>query len=114
MAIAEAKRIELGINEKALAAVPQEMITYVLLSSFVKDQGRLTRILHHWKCENSHLASTAPAEFAPSAAILGGLLAQDILRALSRKEKPVLGLCVVDCMAGAGAVSRWGVTERNL
>ncbi|GHJ89431.1 hypothetical protein NliqN6_5833 [Naganishia liquefaciens] len=96
MAIAEAKRVELGINEKALAVVPPDMITYVIINL------------------KSHLATTAPAEFAPSAAILGGLLAQDILRALSRKEKPVMGLCVVDCMAGTGAVSRWGVTERDL
>lgn len=84
-----------------------------MLPHISPDPHRLTIALCRDLYQHSHIATTAPAEFAPSAAILGGLLAQDILRALSRKEKPVMGLCVVDCMAGAGAVSRWGVTERD-
>lgn len=60
---------------------------------------------------DSHLATSAPCEFAPTAAILGGLLAQDILRALSRKEKPIMNLLCVDTMGGNGAVTRWGLSE---
>jgi ubiquitin-like 1-activating enzyme E1 A len=40
---------------------------------------------------------------------MGGVLAQDILRTLSRKEKPVMNLFVVHMMDGIGAVTRWGV-----
>ncbi|KAJ9097320.1 hypothetical protein QFC20_006233 [Naganishia adeliensis] len=83
--IAEKKRVDFGINEKALKAVPEDVI--------------------------SHLAKSAPCEFAPTAAILGGLLAQDILRALSRKEKPIMNLLCVDTMGGNGAVTRWGLSE---
>lgn len=56
-----------------------------------------------------HLANGASHEFAPTAAILGGLLAQDILRALSRKEKPVMNFLAVDSMAGTGTTTRWGM-----
>ncbi|KAJ9095243.1 hypothetical protein QFC21_005609 [Naganishia friedmannii] len=85
MQFAEKKRVELGVNEKALKSVPEDLI--------------------------SHLATSAPYEFAPTAAILGGLLAQDILRALSKKEKPVMNLLCVDTMGGVGAVTKWGVKD---
>ncbi|KAJ9107192.1 hypothetical protein QFC19_002852 [Naganishia cerealis] len=84
---AEKKRVEYGINEKALKTVPEEMI--------------------------NHLATCASYEFAPTAAILGGLLAQDILRALSRKEKPIMNLLCVDTMGGNGAVTKWGVSDER-
>jgi hypothetical protein len=56
-----------------------------------------------------HLSNGASHEFAPTAAILGGLLGQDILRALSRKEKPVMNFLAVDTMAGTGTTTRWGM-----
>jgi ubiquitin-like 1-activating enzyme E1 A len=59
---------------------------------------------------HSHVATLSTHEFSPTAAILGGLLAQDILRTLSRKEKPVMNFSVIHTMEGVGAVSRWGVS----
>lgn len=69
------------------------------------------KLIPRYPFSDSHLATSAPCEFAPTAAILGGLLAQDILRALSRKEKPIMNLLCVDTMGGNGAVTRWGLSE---
>ncbi|KAG7530359.1 hypothetical protein FFLO_05075 [Filobasidium floriforme] len=81
--IAESMRKGLKINEKFMKEPPREVL--------------------------AHLANGASHEFAPTAAILGGLLAQDILRALSRKEKPVMNFLAVDTMAGTGTTTRWGM-----
>jgi ubiquitin-like 1-activating enzyme E1 A len=64
--------------------------------------------------DRRHLALHATHHFAPTLAILGGLLAQDVLRALSRKEKPIINLLAVDSMGGIGAVGKWGnVVEKD-
>ncbi|ORX37063.1 hypothetical protein BD324DRAFT_624649 [Kockovaella imperatae] len=59
----------------------------------------------------SHLVTHAEHSFAPTLAILGGLLAQDVLRALSKKDKPFVNLLAVDSMGGTGAVSRWAMLD---
>jgi ubiquitin-like 1-activating enzyme E1 A len=48
-------------------------------------------------------------DFPPTLAILGGLVAQDVLRCLSRKDTPIANLLVVDSMAGTGNVGMWGM-----
>lgn len=58
-----------------------------------------------------HLAEHATHFFPPTLAILGGLLAQDVLRALSRKDSPITNLLVLDSMGGAASVGRWGMDE---
>jgi ubiquitin-like 1-activating enzyme E1 A len=59
----------------------------------------------------SHLASHATHFFPPTVAIMGGLLAQDVLRALSRKDTPIVNLLVVDSMGGNGVTGRWAMAE---
>jgi ubiquitin-like 1-activating enzyme E1 A len=49
--------------------------------------------------------------FPPTLAIIGGLVAQDVLRALSRKDMPIANLLAVDSMAGTGNVQGWGMGE---
>jgi ubiquitin-like 1-activating enzyme E1 A len=60
---------------------------------------------------SSHLAEHATAFFPPTLAIVGGLLAQDVLRALSKKDKPIVNLLAVDTMNGTGAVTRWAMGD---
>ncbi|GAA5838218.1 hypothetical protein JCM9279_004160 [Rhodotorula babjevae] len=59
--------------------------------------------------EISRLAALQNAEFAPSCAILGGLLGQDILNAVGGKEEPVRNLFVFEGETGQGRVWALGV-----
>jgi ubiquitin-like 1-activating enzyme E1 A len=43
--------------------------------------------------------------------VLGGLLAQDVLRAVSKKDMPFANLLAVDTMSGTGSVVRWGMAD---
>lgn len=61
--------------------------------------------------DRSHLAQHSSHFFPPTLAIMGGLLAQDVLRALSRKDKPITNLLVLDSMTSNGVVSRWGMND---
>nr|WRH23631.1 ThiF family [Naematelia aurantialba] len=81
--IADELRKALGINEKVLPQVEQSML--------------------------DHLANHATHFFPPTLAVVGGLLAQDVLRAISKKDTPTVNLLCVDSMAGVGAVSRWAM-----
>ncbi|WWD18792.1 hypothetical protein CI109_103247 [Kwoniella shandongensis] len=83
--IAERIRQELGVNAKALPSIENEMI--------------------------EHLATHATHFFPPTLAVLGGLLAQDVLRALSRKDKPIVNLLAVDTMGGTGTAASWGMGD---
>lgn len=65
----------------------------------------------HSELTSSHLSQHATHFFPPTLAILGGLLAQDVLRALSRKDKPITNLLVLNSMGGAAAVARWGMAD---
>ncbi|OXG10971.1 SUMO activating enzyme [Cryptococcus neoformans Tu401-1] len=82
---AESIRTALGVNSNAVPSVDSSLLT--------------------------HLASHATHFFPPTLAILGGLLAQDVLRALSRKDKPVANLLAVDSMSGVGTVGRWSMID---
>ncbi|BGP47576.1 E1 ubiquitin-activating protein aos1 [Rhodotorula kratochvilovae] len=61
------------------------------------------------KEEISRLARLQSFEFAPSCAILGGLLGQDILNAVGGKEEPVRNLFVFEGETGQGRVWALGV-----
>lgn len=52
------------------------------------------------------LSMTAAHEFSPVCAIVGGMLAQDILKALSAREAPIANLFIFDGKTGGGYVSR--------
>jgi ubiquitin-like 1-activating enzyme E1 A len=58
-----------------------------------------------------HLADHSTHFFPPTLAILGGLLAQDVLRALSKKDKPIANFLALDSMGGTGTVVKWGMGD---
>lgn len=45
-----------------------------------------------------YFCNQAFAEFSPSAAILGGCLAQDVIQFLSKKESPINNVLILDCI----------------
>ena len=57
---------------------------------------------------HSRIAATAPYEFPPSTAILGGIAGQDVLNTLGGKEEPVRNLFVYTGETGAGSVHALG------
>ena len=52
------------------------------------------------------IATSAVHEFAPVCAVVGGMLAQDILKALSAREAPIANFFTFDGNTGSGAVVR--------
>ncbi|KAL7416082.1 hypothetical protein BDY24DRAFT_380949 [Mrakia frigida] len=57
----------------------------------------------------SHLALQSTHEFSPTSAILGGMLAQDLLKAMAKKDPPLLNFCAFDGMSAVAWVARFGV-----
>ena len=51
-------------------------------------------------------AASAAHEFSPVCAVVGGKLAQDILKALGARETPLANFFVFDGATGAGTVAR--------
>ncbi|PPQ67550.1 hypothetical protein CVT26_006851 [Gymnopilus dilepis] len=56
------------------------------------------------------LTNTAEHEFSPVCAIVGGMLGQDILKALGGREPPIANFFVFDGIVGGGTVSRLGMS----
>jgi len=56
------------------------------------------------------LITTAIHEFSPVCAVVGGMLAQDILKALGVREAPLANFFTFDGSTGAGNVIRMGMT----
>jgi ubiquitin-like 1-activating enzyme E1 A len=54
----------------------------------------------------STLSTTAGHEFSPVCAVVGGLLAQDILKALGKRDTPIANFLVFDGNTGGAAVCR--------
>ncbi|KAG6833427.1 hypothetical protein H0H87_006793 [Tephrocybe sp. NHM501043] len=52
------------------------------------------------------ISTTAAHEFSPVCAIVGGMLAQDILKALAAREPPIANFFAFDGNTGAGTVTR--------
>ncbi|KAL0960927.1 hypothetical protein HGRIS_005934 [Hohenbuehelia grisea] len=57
------------------------------------------------------LASTAPHEFSPVCAVVGGMLAQDILKALAAREAPIANFFTFDGNTGGGTVCRMSMPD---
>ncbi len=55
---------------------------------------------------NSALAATATAELSPVCAVMGGILGQEILKAVSRKGEPALNCFLWDGGSHEGRVVR--------
>ncbi|TFK27985.1 hypothetical protein FA15DRAFT_665739 [Coprinopsis marcescibilis] len=79
-AIANALVSQAGVNKQALPNIPR---------TFVES-----------------LSTTARHEFSPVCAILGGMLGQDILKALGGREPPIANFFVFDGTSGSGTVCR--------
>jgi len=54
--------------------------------------------------------TTATHEFAPVCAVVGGMLAQDILKALGVREAPLANFFTFDGNTGGGSVVRMSMT----
>jgi len=52
------------------------------------------------------ISKTAVHEFSPVCAVVGGMLAQDILKALAAREPPIANFFTFDGNGGAGTVCR--------
>jgi len=52
------------------------------------------------------LSTTASHEFSPVCAVVGGMLGQDILKALAAREAPIANFFVFDGASGSGTVCR--------
>ncbi|KAJ3513575.1 hypothetical protein NLJ89_g2874 [Agrocybe chaxingu] len=71
---------EADVNKQVLTAVPRDFV--------------------------EPLSTTAAHEFSPVCAIVGGMLAQDILKALGGREPPIANFFVFDGNTGGGTVCR--------
>lgn len=54
----------------------------------------------------SSMSATATHEFSPVCAVVGGMLAQDVLKALAAREAPIANFFTFDGSTGSGTVSR--------
>lgn len=52
------------------------------------------------------MATTASHEISPVCAVVGGMLAQDILKALAARESPIANFFTFDGSTGGGTVCR--------
>lgn len=52
------------------------------------------------------IATTAAYELSPVCAVVGGMLAQDILKALAAREPPIANFFTFDGSTGGGTVVR--------
>ncbi|CAD6910943.1 unnamed protein product [Tilletia controversa] len=57
------------------------------------------------------LARMGPGEFSPTAAVLGGILAQDLLNALGGREEPLCNWFQLDGLSGNGPTHRLNVGD---
>ncbi|KAL9933950.1 hypothetical protein V8E36_007032 [Tilletia maclaganii] len=57
------------------------------------------------------LARSQPGEFSPTAAVLGGILAQDLLNALGGREEPLCNWFQLDGLTGNGPTHRLSVPD---
>jgi ubiquitin-like 1-activating enzyme E1 A len=52
------------------------------------------------------MSTSAAHEFSPTCAVVGGMLAQDILKALAAREAPMANFFTFDGNTGGGSVCR--------
>ncbi|KAK7690322.1 hypothetical protein QCA50_006979 [Cerrena zonata] len=71
------------VNKQALPTIPRDLVETV--------------------------ATTAPHEISPVCAVVGGMLAQDILKALAARESPIANFFTFDGSTGGGTVCRMGL-----
>jgi ubiquitin-like 1-activating enzyme E1 A len=96
--IADAMLAAANVNPAGLASIPPEMTMY---GRILTSLPGLTRY--------RAMATTSAHEFSPVCAVLGGMLGQDILKALAAREAPIANFFTFDGITGAGATVRMGL-----
>jgi len=82
-----------------------ELITYA--DALFSNADINKRVLKEMPTEVVHnLATTAAHEFSPVCAVVGGLLAQDMLKSLAGQEPPIANFFFFDGNTGHGSVCR--------
>ena len=96
--IANGLIIEADINRKVIETAPESLIRYLSLeiSNEISLLSLITRTI----------STTAAHEFSPVCAIVGGMLAQDILKALAAREPPIANFFAFDGNTGGGTAVR--------
>ncbi|KAL7337037.1 hypothetical protein BJY59DRAFT_751387 [Rhodotorula toruloides] len=86
------------VSESELSSAAQSLLPKIGVSADVLPSSEISR-----------LATLQSTEFPPTAAIIGGILGQDILNAVGGKEEPVRNLFVFEGGGGQGKVWALGV-----
>ena len=123
-AIANKLIAEADVNKQVLPSIPKELVEYVhsnrchsisvlmllitLRSLFAGGWDDV--IYRSWFVDTLRtLSTTAAHEISPVCAVVGGLLAQDILKALAAREPPIANFFTFDGNLGGGTVVRMGM-----
>ena len=110
------------VNKQVLPNIPRELVEYVhsaLPPLSARSLTALTALRVHLRSSPATqiaacclswiirtLATTAAHEMSPVCAVVGGLLAQDILKALAAREPPIANFFTFDGNLGGGTVVR--------
>lgn len=86
------------VNKQILTRIPRDIIEYEL--------SQLARRLTKSTFSCRSLSTTATHEFSPVCAIVGGMLGQDILKALGGRDPPIANLFIFDGSTGSGTTIR--------
>ena len=119
-AIANSLISNADVNKQVLPQIPRELIECVgavLIVSWPLDlthtppcsgtfRPALGNLSFHLRRALRILATTAAHEISPVCAVVGGLLAQDILKALAAREPPIANFFTFDGNLGSGTVVR--------
>jgi ubiquitin-like 1-activating enzyme E1 A len=96
-AIANSLIAKAEVNKEAFPAIPRVVVECVLFNFqfrlYPQERGRT-------------MVTSAVHEFAPVCAVVGGMLAQDILKALGVREAPLANFFTFDGSTGGGNVVR--------
>ncbi|KIO19712.1 hypothetical protein M407DRAFT_246078 [Tulasnella calospora MUT 4182] len=86
-----------------------ELVT--IANQLIKSTGISPQVLPPMSPDTAEsLLRTSPHEFSPTCAVLGGLLAQDVLKALAGREPPFANFLTFDGAVGGGNVTPLGVS----
>ncbi|KAG8983756.1 hypothetical protein FRB90_005782 [Tulasnella sp. 427] len=99
---------------QARHAGDQDAATLVSIANEIaKSTGINSQILTPMSKETAeYLLRTAPHEFSPTCAVLGGLLAQDLLKALAGRDPPFANFLTFDGAVGSGNVTPLGMPRK--
>lgn len=86
------------VSKQVLTAIPYDLVEYVY-SHQPPSSANLRRYFRT-------MTTTATHEFSPVCAVVGVMLAQDILKALAAREPPIANFFTFDGNTGGGTVCR--------